>query len=64
MPRQARLDVPGTLCGYKRHQKRRIAYDSKNRGHFVPRIGEIASDTGTLILPGYYEDERLSQFSQ
>jgi soluble P-type ATPase len=64
MPRQARLDVPGTLCDYKRHRKRRIAYDLKDRGNFVSRIGEIASDTRTVILPGHYEDERLSQFSQ
>lgn len=29
----------------------------------MSRIGEIASDTGTVILLGHYENERLSQFS-
>ena len=64
MPRQARLDVPGTLCDYKRHRKCEIIDDPKDRGNFVSRIGEIASDTGPVILSWHYEDERLSQFSQ
>jgi len=65
MPRQARLDVPGTLhyVIIRGIEKRRIADNLKNRGHFVSRIGEIASDTGPVILSGHYEDERLSQFS-
>ena len=32
-------------------EKRRIADDSKDRGNFVSRIGEIASDTA-IILSG------------
>ena len=56
--------MPGTLCDYKRHRKRRIADNSKDRGNFVSRIGEIASDPGTVILPGHHEDERLTQLSQ
>jgi hypothetical protein len=56
MPRQARLDVPGTLhyVIIRGIEKRRIADNSKDRGDFVSRIGEIASDTRTVILPGHH----------
>jgi len=52
------------LYDYKRYRKTQDGDDSKDRGNFVSRIGEIASDTETVILPGHYEDERLSQLSQ
>jgi len=47
--------VPGTLhyVIIRGIEKRRIANDSKDRGNFVSRIGEIASDIGTVILPGH-----------
>ncbi len=51
MPRQARLDAPGTLHHVivRGIGKRGIVDDRKDRGNFVSRMGEIASDTGTEI---------------
>ena len=51
MPRQARLDAPGTLHHVivRGIGKRSIVDDRKDRGNFVSRMGEIASDTGTEI---------------
>ncbi|MCF6291368.1 MAG: transposase [Desulfobacterales bacterium] len=51
MPRQARLDAPGTLHHVivRGIEKRRIVDDSKDRGNFVSRMGKIAGDTGTII---------------
>jgi len=51
MPRQARLDAPGTLHhvivrGIERH---RIVDDVADRKNFVARLGELASDTETSI---------------
>ena len=51
MPRQARLDAPGMLHhvivrGIKEH---RIVDDLWDRGNFVSRLGQVASDTGTRI---------------
>ena len=51
MPRQARLDAPGTL----HHviiwgiEKRSIVDDRKDRQDFVSRMGDIALDTKTVI---------------
>ena len=51
MPRQARLDTPGTLHHVivRGIEKRRIVDDQKDRANFVSRVGRIASDTGTAI---------------
>ena len=51
MPRQARLDTPGTLHHVivRGIEKRRIVDDQKDRADFVSRVGRIASDTGTVI---------------
>ncbi len=44
MPRQARLDAPGTLHHLivRGIEKRRIVDDKKDRGRFVVRLGEAA----------------------
>jgi putative transposase len=51
MPRQARLDFPGTLhhviC--RGIEKRDIVDDEKDRDDFVERIGSIAQKTGTSV---------------
>ena len=51
MPRQARLDAPGTLHHVivRGIEKRKIVDDQKDRNDFVSRIGHIASETGTVI---------------
>lgn len=51
MPRQARLDAPGTLHHVivRGIEKRRIVDDQKDRENFVSRLGEMASATGTTI---------------
>lgn len=49
MPRQARLDAPGTLHHVivRGIEKRRIFDDQKDRENFISRLGELASATGT-----------------
>jgi len=51
MPRQARLDAPGTLHHIivRGIEKRRIVDDRWDRGKFVSRMGQVASDTETII---------------
>jgi len=51
LPRQARLDVPGSLHHIivRGIERRRIVDDDKDRDDFVNRLGEIASDTDTII---------------
>ena len=51
MPRQARLDAPGTLhhVMVRGIESRRIVDDRKDREKFVGRIGEASSATGTVI---------------
>lgn len=51
MPRQARLDAPGTLHHVivRGIEKRRIVDDQKDRENFVFRLGELASATETTI---------------
>lgn len=51
MPRQARLDVPGTLHHViiRGIEKRRIVDDREDRDFFVTRMGELALETGTNI---------------
>jgi putative transposase len=51
MPRQARLDTPGTLhhIMIRGIEQRNIVDDRKDRQDFVSRMGAIASDTKTAI---------------
>ena len=51
MPRQARLDAPGTLHHVivRGIEKRKIITDDRDRKNFVSRMGTIASETETLI---------------
>ena len=51
MPRQARLDSPGTLhhVMIRGIEKRRIVDDDTDRGDFVGRLGNLAKETGTPI---------------
>ena len=51
MPRQARLDAPGTLHHVivRGIEKRMIVDDGKDRENFVKRMGEIALDSATTI---------------
>ena len=51
MPRRARLDAPGTLHHViiRGIEKRRIVDDRWDRQDFVSRMGQVASDTETVI---------------
>lgn len=51
MPRQARLDAPGTLHHVivRGIEKRKIVSDDLDRNNFVTRLGTIASETETPI---------------
>jgi putative transposase len=51
MPRQARLDAPGTLhhVMIRGIEGREIVKDGKDRKKFVERMGGLAEDTGTRI---------------
>ena len=51
MPRQARLDSPGTLhhVMIRGINKRRIVDDEQDRKGFVRRLGTLAEETGTAI---------------
>ena len=51
MPRQARLDSPGTLHHViiRGIEKKRIVYDSYDRANFVTRMGDLADETGTSV---------------
>ena len=51
MPRQARLDAPGTLhhVVLRGIEKRRIVDDAKDRQNFVTRLGDLAEETQTTI---------------
>ena len=51
MPRQARLDAPGTLHHVivRGIEKRQIVDDDKDRRSFVDRMGSLALETGTAI---------------
>jgi putative transposase len=51
MPRQARLDAPGTLHHVivRGIEKRRIVDDRADRESFVSRMGQIASEAETAI---------------
>ena len=51
MPRQARLDSPGTLhhVMIRGIEKRRIVDDETDRREFVRRLGSLAEETRTPI---------------
>jgi REP element-mobilizing transposase RayT len=51
MPRQARLDAPGTLHHViiRGIEKRRIVDDDRDRNNFISRLGQIAVATRTSI---------------
>jgi REP element-mobilizing transposase RayT/predicted HTH domain antitoxin len=51
MPRQARLDAPGTLHHViiRGIEKRTIVNDQRDRKDFVARLGQLAVDTDTAI---------------
>ena len=51
MPRQARLDAPGTLHHVivRGIEKRRIVDDDKDRQNFIIRMGDVAGETKTRI---------------
>jgi len=51
MPRQARLDSPGTLhhVMIRGIERRRIVDDEEDRKDFVRRLGKLASETSTSI---------------
>jgi REP element-mobilizing transposase RayT len=50
MPRQARLDAPGTLHHVivRGIEKRKIVDDRADRDNFVSMMGQIASETDTV----------------
>ena len=51
MPRQARLDAPGTLHHVivRGIEKRRIVDDKVDRDNFVLHMGKVAHETETVI---------------
>ena len=51
MPRQARLDVPGTLHHIivRGIERRKIVDDDKDRKNFVDRMGKLALETDTAV---------------
>ena len=51
MPRQARLDAPGTLHHViiRGIERKKIISDDRDRKDFVSRMGTIAMETETLI---------------
>ena len=51
MPRQARLDLPGTLHHVivRGIEQRHIVDDEKDRRNFIERMGSLASETGTAM---------------
>jgi hypothetical protein len=56
MPRQARLDAPGTLHHViiRGIERKGIVKDDHDRQDFVYRMGTIALETGTLIYAWTY----------
>ena len=51
MPRQARLDFPGTLHHVivRGLEREKIVTDDEARKTFISRLGKVASETGTVI---------------
>jgi hypothetical protein len=72
MPRQARLDVPGTLHHVilRGMERGRIVADQQDRGTVVARLGAVATATGITIsawplltYPAHQEGDVASEFS-
>ena len=61
MPRQARLDAPGTLhhVMIRGIERANIFQDDKDREHFLSRVGEIVKATGTQILAWVLMDNHV-----
>ncbi len=57
MPRQARLDAPGTLHHVivRGIEKRRIVNDKVDQDNFVLRMGQVAHETETVIYVKVHE---------
>jgi len=51
MPRQARLDAPGTMHYVMARgiEERKMVDDRRDRQAFVGRLGEMAGSTGTAL---------------
>lgn len=66
MPRQARLDAPGTLHHVivRGIEKRWIVDDRKDRDNFVSRLGRIASETKTVIYAWALMTNHANMLSQ
>lgn len=61
MPRQARLDSPGTLhhVMIRGIEGGRIFYDDEDRGNFLGRVGQVVERTGTRILAWVLMDNHV-----
>jgi len=61
MPRQARLDTPGTLhhVMIRGIEGANIFYDDEDRGNLLSRIGKLAEGTGTRILAWVLMDNHV-----
>ena len=65
MPRQARLDAPGTLhhVMIRGTERQRIFREDKDRQHFLSQIARISEDTGARILAWVLMDSHILKFS-
>src|SRR4030065_1002879 len=61
MPRQARLDAPGSFhhVMIRGIEGANIFRDGKDREHFLSRVGEIGKATGTRILAWVLMDNHV-----
>ncbi len=61
MPRQARLDAPGTLhhVMIRGTERQRIFREDKDRQHFLSQIARISEDTGARILAWVLMDSHV-----
>jgi len=61
MPRQARLDAPGTLhhVMIRGIEGANIFHDDEDRRNFLSRIGKLVGDTGTRILAWVQMDNHV-----
>jgi len=55
MPRQAKLDCPGTLhhVMVRGIERRRIVEDEEDRKNFVSRLGSLPHKAGPRSMPGH-----------
>lgn len=61
MPRQARLDSPGTLhhVMIRGIEGGRIFHDDEDRGNFLGRVGQVVERTGTRIVAWVLMDNHV-----